>query len=130
VLGYVPPQTVMGVSGDEDAGGRFDLAFMAALGCASVSKAKVRVPLCAGVEAGRLNASGAGVSDPESSAVAWVALRADAMAGVELAGGLRVTLLAGLVAPLNRHEFSVAGTELFRIPALSARAGLGLEYAL
>jgi hypothetical protein len=129
-LGYVPPHAVAGVPRDRNAGGRFSLALAAALACVSWSSRPWRLPFCAGLEGGRWAASGVGVSRPQSDSVAWFAGRAEALIGFSLGGGLRANLLGGLVVPLVRHEFLIVGAQVHRIPALSLRAGMGLEYEL
>lgn len=129
LMGYVPPHGVDAEADDANAGGRFALLFGGLLACTPLLETSWRVPICVGVEAGRWNASGTGVSEPETDDVLWVAARADVRLGVEVVPGLRASVLGGLVAPLIRHEFSVAGASVHRMPALAPRAGLGLEYA-
>ena len=103
VLGYFPPHVVTGVADDENAGGRFSLALAAALACVAWSDTAWRLPLCAGMEGGRLSSTGTGVAQPESDAVGWLAVRTEALLGFELGGGLRATLSGGVVVPLVRH---------------------------
>ncbi len=128
VGGYVPSHSKSSEDSAQ-AGGLFSLLFAGMLGCAVWYASPWSTPLCGGMEVGSLRASGSGVSEPDSKDVWWLAARADARLGVELTSSLRANLLAGLVLPLLRHEFSVDGARIFRIPALSPRAGLGLEYA-
>lgn len=125
--GYVPRRSLW-LDDESGAGGRLSLALGGALGCVGWSGDGGPQPLCAGFEVGRIGAQGTGVTSPASEAALWAAARAEARAGFPLVEGLRMTLLGGLVFPLLRHEFRVAGAELHRLPALAFRGGVGLEY--
>lgn len=126
LLGIVPPRDLASERGD--AGGQFTRVVAGAEGCAALREAPWRFPFCAGVEAGRLSATGTGVTAPASKDALWLAARAHIHSELDLSSGVRACFLVGIVVPLARREFRVANATLHEIPLLSPRVGLGVEY--
>lgn len=129
--GWTPPRTVRADGGE--LGGRFDAWSVSGRGCyvPAVGAAALELPICAGVEAGRVR--GEGLEDlpiPLTSALNWVALG--------LGGGVRVPIgrrvaLAGelqLAIPLIGGRFLIETTEVQRIAPVSVRGLFGVELRL
>ena len=125
-VGYVPPR-VLAHSADAEVGGRFTLLLGGVMSCTAWENGPWRVPLCGGVEAGRMVASGSGVVGAKSDDVLWLAARTEVRVALRLAPSLRALASGGVVFPLRRHTFYVAGTLLHEVPAVAPRGGLGLE---
>jgi len=114
------------------AGADVNLAVGAALACTDalgVPASRLEVPLCAGVELGRLAGVGRGVLDAREEAVPWVAplLEAGLFWGIP-STLLRFGALFSAVVPLNRDEFVLRGLgSVHRPSSFAARGSLGLD---
>ncbi|HEY0138276.1 MAG TPA: hypothetical protein VGB85_29530, partial [Nannocystis sp.] len=101
------------------------------LACVAPGPARVRVPLCLGVEAGPLICRGLGVPTTRLRADLW----ASGLAGAAVVGRVhpRVAVVVGaeLSLGLRRPAFHVgAREELTRAGAVGFRALAGLEFSL
>lgn len=85
---------------------------------------------CASARGGRLEASGLGMSQPQSVRRSWWVLGLDSLATLRMYGPWRFELTAGIAAPLIRREF-MAGTpaqDVGKTPIVAVQAGLGVAY--
>lgn len=112
------------------AGAELQLASGSLSGCSTALAGGrgLTLPVCLGLELGRLSGTGTGVIQPRSGSALWAAPRADVGALWCLDGGplcLAGTLTAA--APLARSRFALAeiGT-VYRPPAMVGRLSIGL----
>ncbi|WP_438019786.1 hypothetical protein WMF18_12285 [Sorangium sp. So ce315] len=83
---------------------------------------------CAGLEAGVMSATGFGVTSPGSNRALWLAPQLGALATYALSDQVRVPLAVEVLFPVVRDEFVLVGIgSVHRIPAVTARAALGVE---
>jgi len=112
------------------AGAEINLAVGAVRGCTNVLEraSQFAVPLCAGVELGRLAGVGQGVLDAREGSVFWVALLLEAGAFWHVPRtALRLGALLTAAAPLNRDEFVLRGIgSVHRPSSLVGRGSLAL----
>jgi hypothetical protein len=105
----------------------FELLVAGARGCYAVRGASPRLDACAGFEAGRLRATGVGLSPSRRFSNAWIAPGVAASAEWPLAGSLALVLRADSALPLFRERYTVDESETVHAPAWwSARLSLGL----
>lgn len=115
----------------DGAGGQFDAWLVGAVGCYVPGRAKLEVPVCAGVEAGQVRGQGI-------STLAVVDQAAFPHVAVRLAPGvtwvpidrLAIGLDLELAAPLTRGEFVVDAIVVQRVVPVAVRAMLGIEIRL
>jgi hypothetical protein len=110
--------------------GTFQLFAGSALVCLERSFASLAAIACGGYELGQMAAEGQGVSDPVERRVFWQAARFELGAGLPIDWWLRLALRMGAAIPTTHSEFVLAGIPVHETPALSLRAGLGLEIVL
>lgn len=95
----------------------------------STPSARLSLPLCAGVELGRLAGVGRGVPNAREGAVPWVAPLVEGGMYWRIPGtALRVAALVSAVVPLNRDRFVVRGLGPVHQPSsVAGRGSLGIE---
>jgi hypothetical protein len=110
------------------AGGTFELALGAALGCFAPRWGRWTGLACGGLELGRLAGTGLGVARPETGASFWRAARADLGLTAAIGRNTAFLLRAGAALPLARPEFVFDGTSLvYRPSRLGGRLTAGVE---
>jgi hypothetical protein len=117
--------------GGAPAGADLNLAVGAVRGCTNVldmAASRFAVPLCGGVELGRLAGVGQGVLGARERSVFWVAVLLEAGAFWHVPRtALRLGALLTAVAPLNRDEFVLRGIGSVHQPSsLVGRGSVGL----
>lgn len=123
-IGYLPVQETRVEKTDTTLA--FALLSGSALGCAAWTNPVLRVPVCAGAEAGELRASHATESPRRR---VWVAARLDARALFTLSPHVRLSLATSLAFPWVRPVVRVDGALAHAIPAVCPRLGAGFEWA-
>jgi hypothetical protein len=84
-----------------------------------------------GFEVGALSGTGFGVIAPASGTALWAAPHAGARGAYPLTDHLELVVVAHGVVPVTRESFVISGLgEVHRPPAVTVRAGLGLEVRL
>ena len=114
--------------GAQGRGGDFDLLVGTLAGCAASRVSRVELGGCVGVEVGRLQGLGFGVSDPGSGADLWLALNASPRASLVLTPRWSLVAEIGVGVPLRRPRFVLDGVgAVFQASAVVGRASLGAE---
>ncbi len=114
--------------GANNTGGTFQLALGGALACFAPRRGRWTGLACGGLELGRLAGTGLNVARPETRAIFWRAVRADAGVTAALAGNAMLILRAGVAVPLARPEFVLDGTDRIYQPGrLAGRFTAGIE---
>lgn len=110
--------------------GSFRLIVIGLRAChATVDGRVVAAGPCLGFEGGALHGRGRGATDPGSGGSGWISPKAGAFLGFALASRVWLRMTAEAIVPLVRTRFHVEGLgELYRVPPLSGRVGLGIEY--
>lgn len=112
-----------------DAGGRIDLTAAAARVCPLAVARPVEVPVCGGIELGRMRGTGTGIAQPRTTHLLWAALTASVgliWMPSRWAGVLWVD--AALQVPVSRPVFAVEGLGRVFQPAPAGFAGtIGVE---
>ncbi len=85
---------------------------------------------CLGLEAGFMPGQGTNVGQEKPGTAWWAAGTAGLQGAWKLSDLLGIHASLEVIFPLTRPMFTVAGANLFRPPAASARAFFGLEYAI
>jgi len=114
----------------DGSGGSFRLVAATGLACFATPTHAADLLLCAGAEAGLMQAEGTGVGNPRLRSVAWEAAR------VEVGGARRVTeeislfLRGGVALPWSRPTFRLNDTvEVFQPGSVAARLTLGAYFS-
>jgi hypothetical protein len=111
-----------------EVGATFQLFAGIVRGCAIPGVKTVRLPICAGLEAGVVRGSGFGVSDAASSQRAWGGLSLGPAAIVPLAGAVSLWLGADVTVNLIRPGFRMRNLDtLYRAPLLAGQGWIGVE---
>lgn len=115
------------------AGGDLGTAFagLRAAACAYPVRSTVSVGACLDVLAGVRSVAGDGYARARATKLATVAPGADVRVRVPIAGGLEVDALAGVLVPVPRERFALAGgseLEAAEIVALNLQLGLRYEF--
>jgi len=124
-VGYLPAQETRFEETDTTLS--FALLSGSALACAAWTNPVLRVPVCAGGEAGELRVSHDG--EAASQGRVWVAGRLDARALFALNQNVRLALSTSLTFPWVRPRVRVDGELVHVIPHAYPRFGAGLEWA-
>lgn len=127
ITGFAFPEQRGTVEGS--AGGVFSLLGGSFAGCRSSELRAIGVHACGGLELGRLQGQGTGVSRPREGGAAWLAPRVD----LTLTAGspdLRVFARGGALVPLLRPRFILGDVAVHQADALAFRAGIGIELGL
>jgi hypothetical protein len=113
--------------GPGGASGTFQLAVGGGLACYAPRWGRWTALACGGGELGRLAGTG-NVARPETGAVLWRALRADAGVTAAVGGNTAILLRAGVVAPLARPDFVLDQSQLvYRPSPVTVRVTAGFE---
>ncbi|HEY4392956.1 MAG TPA: hypothetical protein VGP64_02790 [Polyangia bacterium] len=108
-------------------GGTFQLALGGGLACYAPRWRRWTALACGGGELGPLAGTG-NVAHPETGAVLWRAVRAEAGATVAVGPNTAILLRAALVRPLVRPDFVLDESQLvYRPSAVTVRLTAGLE---
>lgn len=113
---------------DGEAGGSIALWTVGARGCGVPGVGRVRVPLCAGVQAGQMVGRGERLDAPRRAALPWLA--GEVVAGLRVGVHPNLALRADLSAlvPVLRPGFTVDGLgTVHRAALVGGTGGLGLE---
>ncbi len=111
-----------------DTGGDIDLTAAAARVCPLVVARPVEVPLCAGLELGRMRGTGTGIAQPTTARLLWAALSASAGLVWMPSRWAGLWLDAALQVPISRPVFAVDGVGRVFQPAPAGFVGaLGVE---
>jgi hypothetical protein len=104
-------------------------SLLACTNALSTPAARVAVPLCAGLELGRLAGVARGVPNGHEGVIPWVAPLAEAGLFWGIPGtGLRLGALISAVVPLNRDEFVLRGIGSVHQPSsLAGRGSVGVD---
>ncbi len=116
-----------------DRGARVDFQWLGGgvRGCAQPVTGSFGLLGCLGVEAGRIEASGQGVSRTQTARVTWLGPLGTVVGFWSLTDALALAGTAEVAAPLARHEFQIDGIGVVhRLPAVTARFAVGLEGVL
>jgi hypothetical protein len=122
--------TAQDTVGPNGAGGTFQLALGAGLACYAPHWGRWTALACGGGELGRLAGTG-NVVRPETGAVLWKSLRAEAGTTVVVGANTAILLRAGVVRPLARPQFVLDESQLVYRPspvALRLTAGFELGF--
>jgi hypothetical protein len=116
---------------DGGAGGQFDAWLVGAVGCFVSGRAKLELPVCAGVEAGQVRGQGLPTLPiVDQAAFPYVALRlAPGVTWVPI-DRLAIGFVLELAAPLTRGEFVVDAIVVQRVVPVAVRGMLGIEIRL
>ncbi len=113
--------------GSGGASGTFQLALGGGLACYAPRWGRWTGLACGGGELGRLAGTGL-VARPETGALFWRAVRADAGATVALGANTAILLRAGVVRPLARPDFVLDQSRLvYRPSPVTVRLTAGFE---
>lgn len=116
---------------DDGAGGQFDAWLLGVVGCYVPGRAKLELPVCAGVEAGQVRGQGiATLPSVDRAAVPHVALRLTPGVAWVPIERLAIGFDLELAAPLTRGEFVVDAIVVQRVVPVAVRAMLGIELRL
>jgi len=114
--------------GARGVGGTFQLALGGGLGCYAPRWGRWTALACGGAELGRLAGTGLDVARPETGAVLWRAVRAEAGATVAVGANTAILLRAGAAAPLARPGFVLDQSQLIYRPSpVAVRLTAGVE---
>jgi len=114
-----------------DAGGSVTLWALGARGCGVPKAARVRFPLCAGVQAGQMLGHGVGLDVSRRAALPWLAAEVTAGLRVDVLSHLAVRADLSMLVPVLRPGFTIDGRgTLHRAAAVGGTAGVGLEVRL
>jgi hypothetical protein len=129
VLGaFVAPRRV-GVGGGDAR--FFAWAVGARIGAAAIDRARVELPIMAGVDVGQIRARGVGLPDTRSARPVVVYARLGPGLRVRLHPVVALAFELELLVPFARPSFSVQGHgEVFQLPPAGVRGALGLEVRL
>jgi len=112
-------------------GGRFRLLTGLLRACGVVARDRLEVPLCGGLELGRLRATGTGLQEPATIDAPWIALTGGARPQWVPVPRLAIGAVLELLAPLQRHRFTIEEAGPVHVLApVGARLGLHLELRL
>jgi hypothetical protein len=115
----------------DSSGGSFRLIAGAALFCFTSQGEVVDILVCAGGEAGLVQAEGLGVGHPRLRNVAWEAGRLEIGAVRRLNPTVSLFLRGGVAVPWSRPTFRLNDTEdVFRSGSVAGRVALGAQFAL
>ncbi len=112
-------------------GGRFALLTGLLRACGVVARDRLEVPLCGGLELGRLRATGTGLREPATIDAPWIAITGGARPQWVPVPRVALGAALELMAPLQRHRFAIeeAGP-VHAVAPVGARLGLHLELRL
>ena len=114
--------------GARGVGGTFQFALAGGLGCYAPRWGRWTAVACGGAELGRLAGTGLDVVRPETGAVLWRAVRAEAGTSVAVRANTAVLLRAGVAVPLTRPEFVLDQSQLvYRPSQVAVRLTVGFE---
>jgi hypothetical protein len=114
-----------------EAGANFSMAGASVAFCPAFHPGVARVAGCAAVEIGGMSAKGVGVSRAHTERSFWAAADLGTRFTWTPRGPIRLFLRADMVVPLIRPGIGVGGLpELFRVPPVGGRLGLGLAFGL
>jgi hypothetical protein len=109
-------------------GGTFQLALGGALGCYAPRAGRWTLLACGGAELGRLAGTGLDVARPQTAAVLWRAVLAEAGTTVAVGANTAILLRAGVSFPLARQEFVLdQSQQVYRPSPVAVRLTVGFE---
>lgn len=98
--------------------------------CYALGRGLLDTAVCAGLDAGRLTARGAGLLESRVVHDPWLSTQAGLVLSRELGAGLALQARGELVVPLLRQTYGVNETEaVYRVAGLAARFALGARIA-
>lgn len=122
------PRGSTAVHGRPGTGGHVALLLASVATCRAVLAGRVELGPCLGLDPGRIQATGFGVSDPGEGASLWLAVRGGALAAWVPGRRLAVTLHVDAVVPLLRPRFVLTNVGPVHQPsAVAGRSMLGVE---
>lgn len=100
-------------------------------GCGLLTRTRFGVAGCAGLEAGRFFGRSAGLVRAGAAAGLWIAATAGARPWWSVRPRFALGLLADLVIPIIRHQFTLDSSGVvYRVPAAGARLGVTAAFRL
>jgi hypothetical protein len=127
VLGFVGGTSpVLGQIEGTGAGAETSLLMAGALGCLALGDGRLRPSVCAGVELGRLAASGFGTPDRREDSALWSASLARAALDYRIGDMSAVSLGVTAVVPFRHLRVVISPEEVHRAATVAARPWLGI----
>ncbi len=98
------------------------------IGAAAIDRARIELPIMAGVDVGQIRARGVGLPDTRSADPVVVVARLGPGLRVRVHPIVAIAFELDLLVPFSRPSFSVQGHgEVFQVPPVGVRGALGLE---